>query len=686
MSAKWRDHWLRWDFLVVALAFLLAIPAERGERFAALEVQFDAFRHLLRTHVEFDERILFVNTDEEFFDRYGSWPLRRVDLARIAANLDRLGARTVALDVLMDFPSAYGEDEPTAAILAEIDDVLLVSQGVVEDGEMVEINRPVPVLDAAARTGYTNLQSASFLVETMSRLTLYPDAARFDDGWPFAVQALSLYLDQPPSYADGVLAIGDDIRVPLDRFDAFLIDFPSVDRGETSIGASITLGAWDVLNLDQLPADEVEELRAWVEDRLVLVGDTSEVSHDYFDTPIGSVYGVELIGATINTLMQNAPLRPAGFALEIGVTLLMAALSLLTGLIAQPLPRLGATLVIWLSWFVAVFALYAAAGIALSVSYVLVAGAVANLAINARFYLQERSQKALIRDAFGQYLSPKVVAELVKDPDKLQLGGETRQMTAFFSDIAGFSTISEQLTPQELVSLLNEYLTLMCSIIADYDGTVDKFEGDAIMSFWGAPLRQLEHAKYACYAAIDMDKNLAEYRARLEAQGRPLLRVRMGMNSGDMLVGNMGSQQRMDYTVMGDAVNLASRLEGANKFYGTWMMISEFTQALAGEHLDVRELDRIRVVGKREAVTVFELLDRRGSVTGKRADVVEAYLRGIEAWKQMNFAGALRNFMHALELDPFDGPSKTYVERCEAYLLHPPAEDWDGVWQLDSKG
>ncbi|MBF0194909.1 MAG: adenylate/guanylate cyclase domain-containing protein [Magnetococcales bacterium] len=303
-------------------------------------------------------------------------------------------------------------------------------------------------------------------------------------------------------------------------------------------------------------------------------------------------------------------------------------------------------------------------------------------------YVSREQRKAgkFIKGAFSRYLSPHVVDILIKNPDKLSLGGEQRQMTAFFSDIAGFSSISEKLTPEELVGLLNEYLTAMCDIIAKHHGTVDKFEGDAIIAFWGAPLNQPNHATLACRAAIDMKKHLASMRVRLKNEGRPELMVRMGLNSGPMVVGNMGSKQRMDYTIMGDAVNLAARLEGANKFYKSDLMISDATYNLAKNDVDVRKLDVVRVIGKKEPVTIYQLLDNKGEVVGNHADLITRFNAGLVDYKKRDYANAANKFQHALEIDKMDGPSQTYFLRCQEYITTPPATDWDGVFQFTAKG
>jgi adenylate cyclase len=226
----------------------------------------------------------------------------------------------------------------------------------------------------------------------------------------------------------------------------------------------------------------------------------------------------------------------------------------------------------------------------------------------------------------------------------------------------------------------------MCDIISNYNGTVDKFEGDAIIAFWGAPLDQPAHAKLACFATLDMQKRLEEMRKQFREEERPQLFVRMGINSGPIVVGNMGSSQRMDYTIMGDAVNLAARLEGANKFYKTYTMISEFTYAQAGEFLDARPTDIIRVVGRKEPVTVYEALARKNQLSGDKALVVESYLQGYECYHNHDFAAAAPFFEKALEIDDEDGPSAEYLKRCKAFKLQPPEKDWDGVHTLTEKG
>ncbi|MBF0462008.1 MAG: adenylate/guanylate cyclase domain-containing protein [Magnetococcales bacterium] len=683
----------RYDLFATVILFLLAIPAQNYEAFGLLEEQTISFRHLLRMSWAKPEQtrfskdaIVLVNTDEKFFKEYGSFPLRRTDVGKIAENLRTLGARVVAIDLLMDFPSSYGEDPSTAESLRRAGNVMVVSQAEFHNQTFVKLNEATPVLREVTKNGYTNIGSQSAIVTSLSRLKVYASIAEQIHVWPFSVQALAMYLGVEPQLENNVLKLGKEIAVPLDQTGSFHIDFPALPAGNRFLSQSAGLSALDFLNIEKLDDDERMELSAWVKDKLVLLGDTSEVSHDWFDTPVGMVYGVEIIADSIHTLLRNAPLRPADHQLETRILLSLMVIMLLTSLVARPAIRFLVSFLTILGIVIAGTFFYVQQGLVLSMSYGLTAVVLSFLIIGFRYYLLEMSQKKMIKGAFGQYLSPKVVEILVKDPTKLSLGGESREMTAFFSDVAGFSTISEKLTPEELVQLLNEYLTAMCDIIARYDGTVDKFEGDAIIAFWGAPLDQPDHAVLACYACIDMAKHMVQMREKLRAENRPPMTVRMGVNSGRMVVGNMGSKQRMDYTIMGDAVNLAARLEGANKFYSSGTMISDATYQPAKDFIEARELDVVRVVGKNEPVTIYQLLDRKGALDPTMTEIVARYNHAREAYKAKDFATALQRFEKILELDPKDGPGLAYIARCKEYLENPPPADWDGVFQFTSKG
>lgn len=683
------------DMWITLVLFLLMIPAERMELFSSLENWLLGNRHIVRlntlepekTQFSYDE-IVIVDTEETFFDEYGSWPLKRADIAKLTTNLKRLGAKVIALDMLMDFPNGYDEDPILAEAMQNTGNTIVVAQ--LEfggDGKFIEVNYPTEILKAAAESGYTN---HTLIGNKLSRVRFFPQEIKDHNVWPFAIKTLAMYKGVEPQLENGQLTIGD-ISVPLDPFNDLWVDFPSLPPMATFLAKDTPAGisaAEILLELEDIPDDEwdeeTEDLQELISGKIVLVGDTSEVSHDIFSSPIGEVYGIEFLADTIMTLMKNAPIRPASSQNEMLVLLILFICFVIVALIPKYENLLFLLIIAAYAGF-GVFS-YVYYGVAFSMSYALIACVLSTGTINLYLFMMERKQKGFIKGAFSQYLSPTVIDQIVENPEMLQLGGERREMTPFFSDIQGFSTISEGLTPEELVQLLNEYLTAMCDIISSHQGTIDKFEGDAIIAFWGAPLDLPNHATVACHATIEMQRRGEELRKMLREQSRPLLFTRMGLNSGPVVVGNMGSAERMDYTMMGDVVNLAARLEGANKFYKTFSMISGSTYELAKDDIDSRQLDIIRVVGKNEPVPVHELLARKNETSGEMSGVVEQYMKGLKLYKDRNFKDAIAEFEKVLSIDSEDGPSQTYIKRCGMFLESPPEKDWDGVFTFTEKG
>ena len=684
---------LRYDLIGVVFFFLLAMLLEYREAFSLIEDETLSYRQILRTHYgdEFftspSEDVVIVFTDEEFYSEYDKYPLRRTDLSTIILRLQDMGASVVAIDMLLDFNSAYGEDPTLEDALAETGNVLLVSQAEIEEGEYLGLNTAIDRFNDVTDQGYSNIASNSAISESIVRLRIHKEMVNLYDSWPFAVKAVSMSRDEEPELVNGVLSIGPEIEVQLDQFDEMYIDYPylpGVSDRVSSLHEIIGISASDLLFVDD--EEELEDLAYLVVGKIALIGEVAEVAHDQFETPVGNVFGVEVIANSISTIIKNGPLKAASLGTELLVGFLLLAVFLCTRMIQAPLPRNSISIAVLVLFVLFTTYTYISFGLVFSISYLFIASVFSIIVINMRFYISEMGQKTMIREMFGQYLSPKVVENLVDDPSKIQLGGEEREMTAFFSDIRGFSTISERLTPSELVQVLNDYLTDMCDIILAAEGTVDKFEGDSIMAFWGAPTRQADHAKRACFAAIEMNDRLIELRARALEQGVTPLVVRMGMNTGTMVVGNMGSKQRMNYTIMGDAVNLASRLEGANKAYGSGMMISESTYRFCEADVDVRELDRITVVGKSEPVTVYQLLNRKNQTSDAEADLVDQFSKGLELYKAGDFQRAKSEFSACLEIFADDGPAQTYISRCQAFTDNPPGADWDGVYRLTEKG
>ena len=396
----------RWDVFATLIFFLLTIPAERYEIFSLVEDQTISFRHILRASLgdpaitQLRDDIMIVSLDEALYEEYGSFPFRRTDLGVIAQRLSQFGASVVTMDFLMDFRSSYGEDEPTAAMFADADNVLLVSYANFTDGKFVGISYPNEVLNASAKTGYSNLQPTSAIVDNLARLRVHKEITNNKDGWPLAIQAVAMFKGVTPQLDNNTLVLGD-LRVPLDQFGDLYIDFPRLDSGTRYLSqGQAGFSALEILDLEDPSEDEIEEYNYTFADKIVLVGDTWEVTHDKFNTPVGPVYGVEIIADTINTLLNGAPLRPASIATEAATTGLLLLALLLTSLVRSLSVRFLAMVIVFFGYLAGVAALYIYSGLVISIAYAFVAGMACTIMIGLRLYvLSEQSQVASAADS-----------------------------------------------------------------------------------------------------------------------------------------------------------------------------------------------------------------------------------------------------------------------------------------------
>jgi class 3 adenylate cyclase/ActR/RegA family two-component response regulator len=293
-----------------------------------------------------------------------------------------------------------------------------------------------------------------------------------------------------------------------------------------------------------------------------------------------------------------------------------------------------------------------------------------------------------LQQAFSRYLSPVLVNEIIQDPSKLNLGGEKREMTAIFTDIQGFVRISEQLEPSRLVSLLNLYLSTMSTIITNNFGTIDKYVGDAIIAFFGAPLHQENHAALACRSALQIKEAEKDLNRRIAEEGLSPLPIftRIGINTGPMIVGNMGSENKLDYTITGNAVNLAARLEGANKEYPTGgILISEYTKKAIGDEFLCRSLDRVRLVGISSPLRLYGITGFREKASAAEIDRLGAWEKAVELFEKRQFEKAADIFSPLAAEGADKGMAKVYLDRCRDFIAAPPPENWDGVNNLSRK-
>ena len=396
--------------------------------------------------------------------------------------------------------------------------------------------------------------------------------------------------------------------------------------------------------------------------------------------------GVEIHAQAAAALLARRFLHPAPrpvqyawtAALAVAAVLGLAWLRALRGALAAAVIAAAAVAAAWLCFAHAGLWLWTVAPV-LSVSLAW-AGSTAVLVTD------EALEKTRIRRMFQQYLPPAVVQELIHRPELLALGGEERVATVLFSDVKGFSRVAEGLAPAQLVALLNEYLTAMTDVVVEAGGVIDKYLGDALMAEFGVPVPVADHAERGCRAALRMRDELRRLRADWELRGMPALHARIGINTGRVLVGNLGSYRMMDYTCMGDQVNLASRMEGANKEYGTEILVSEFTWREVEAHFVAREIDRVRVPGRHEPVGVYELISVRGdAVDDDAAALISGFAEALALCRARDFGAALEAFETLAERYPEDGPTAVYLERCRKNAIAPPPLDWDGVYQLASK-
>lgn len=290
-------------------------------------------------------------------------------------------------------------------------------------------------------------------------------------------------------------------------------------------------------------------------------------------------------------------------------------------------------------------------------------------------YVGVEKKRRYLRKAFSLYLSPQVAKKMLEDPEKLRLGGQRVFATVLFSDLAGFTEMSERLEPEEVVSILTRCSTEMTKIIFKYNGTLDKFIGDAIMAVWGAPADDEEQASHACLAALEMQRMMKGLSNKINIPGYRLS-MRIGINTGAVMAGNMGSEERFDFTVIGDNVNIASRLENLNKTYGTEIIISESTLGRMDQKLTLRELDSVRVKGKKQVLKIYELMD------GSRNSYIDLFEKGLHLYQEGHFSAARENFREALEINSGDKPSQLFIERCDD-LINSPRETWTGVWDFE---
>lgn len=611
------------------------------------------------------------------------YPWDRRLQARLVDNLSRAGARLIVFDVLFTETRDPADNVEFAEAIRRAGNVILSGQLEVEKlregmGEVTRLVPPIPEL-AEAAWGWGLAAAYSDTDDGVRRYrTVTPDEA--GDLSSLGIQVIKAMHGLPPDLAverTKERASFGGFEIPLyDRFN-FLINYrgPAGCFHRYSYSNVLDDEAFDLPNYES----DTDVFDMWLakdvfKDKIVLVGYTGSALHDFVRTPFFTqggervlTPGVEMHAHAVETILAGDYIfRPVAKSQWFRPLLALLWAVLVCSLAARVgvLTGLGLTLALSAAEVGLAFWLFEAHRFWLDIVSPVMATTLAYSIETTWTVVREQRDKRMIRAMFAHYVPEKLVNEIIRRPDQLMLGGEERELTVLFSDVEGFTTISEQMRPRELANHLNSYLTEMSDVVLQNEGIIDKFEGDAIMAEFGAPVHFPDHAAHACRAALGMQSKLIELARVWEAEGLHPWRARVGIHTGNVIVGNMGSRELFDYTVIGDNVNLGARLETANKIYGTRIMISEATWKQTGEEFLVRELDDIVVKGKTKPVKVYELVAARASgVPPERERLLRLYAQGMEAAAAGNLDSAIAAFRGVVELDPGDGPSHYHLKR-----------------------
>ncbi|MFA6446978.1 MAG: adenylate/guanylate cyclase domain-containing protein [Patescibacteria group bacterium] len=613
-----------------------------------------------------DPRVVIIAIDDAAMARLGRWPWARSVHAQVIEKISQAQPLAIGYDVNFPETSDQANDAALASAIQAAGKVVLPAELTLSITRNVITYDPSKVLMpisqiavAAAGIGHVNTpQDVDGVVRRVPVIASSPDGSKLKS---FEIRLTEL------------AGIAVDPNQALDSLGRIIIHY--VNAPEKGFP---TYSAADLMD-DKVQASALK-------DRIVMVGATAADLHDdqlvptSFNQPMS---GVEIHSSILDTLLKGNYLREVpGWALFVYLVLLGALLGLVLPKL-RPRYSIPLVIVVWLANLIGAFYAFDRGWI-MDVLWPTILLLVGFGAVTLERRVASEQQKREIKNAFSRYVSSSVVNSILSDMSKLHLGGERRRMTVLFSDIRGFTTISEGLKPEKMVEIMNIYLSRMTNIVFKYDGVLDKYIGDAVMAFWNAPLDQTDHAKRAVQTGLDMLAELKEMNAA-KAFGDLEIKIGVGVNTGDMVVGNMGSEERFDYTVIGDSVNLGSRMEALTKEYGVAMLISESTKdALNGGFL-LRLVDLVAVKGKKVPVKMYEVIKKTAKATQQDKDLVAQYEDAIKDYFAKDFSSAIQKIQSLLQKYPTDGPSKTLLERAQHFQSNPPPADWDGAWVMTKK-
>ncbi|GAB6282365.1 MAG: adenylate/guanylate cyclase domain-containing protein [Ignavibacterium sp.] len=689
-------------------------------------------------------QIIIVEINQDTYDGipapFNSWPWPRSYFAKVINNLNNAGAKVIGIDLLMSNPDKFSSQNDSIlfniikknknVVVAGKIETSLESNRIFQTNEDVNVQIIQPnyqikkynenygniFYKADNSIGLVNMNADNDGVHRRYLPFIYSSVT--ENRIPtFAFSILNKYYNLPNNY----ISINqkkyfyfNNKKIPKYDNNSILINF---------YGSSRTFPYYNFLDIlddnEFTTNDELqlkEQINTWsneeygllhsniFKDKIILIGSTLPEDKDIIPISFAQglkkgdnqIYGVEFHANMIQNVLSNNFITKENKLTEIILIFILTILSFYfssflkeiktdLGLLIEALNIL---LIIIFVFILRMFSFYlfnnfdylfilTSPSLGIAVGYVV---------STAYHFISERQQKSLVKGMFSQYVDSSIVDELIKNPDKLKLGGERKILTVLFSDIEDFSTFSEKMNPEELVSFLNEYFSEMSKIIFENKGTLNKFIGDGILTFWGAPIYISEHAYFACKSALEMQRKLTILRNIWIKQNKPEIKIRIGINTGNMIIGNIGGLKKFDYTIMGDNVNIASRLENANKEYKSQILISESTYELVKEKFIIRELDLIIVKGKTKPLRIYELIGfQNDPISEEKIKSLNYFTEGLIHYRKKNFSEALELFQKCNSNNCEDEPSKIYIERCKYFLKNPPDKNWNGVFIFQSK-
>lgn len=658
-------------------------------------------RFRIRGPVKPDKDVVVVAIDHKSIKEIGRWPWSREVTGKLIENLaDYYGTKVTALDIVFSEPQNSVADNALAASVKKSGNVVMgyffrEEQNEINKESLVQLENAklklVKIADGVQSIPIPEFPSLDINIPQIGANALdfgFFNARPDGDGLYRRSILLLLYNgDMYPSLSLKALRhyLGSDIMLDVrqwgvDSMQVGSMRIPSREDGTMALnfygraGSFLTVSASDII-AKRLPNDLLKG-------KIAFVGATEVGIYDLRPTPFDATLpGIELHATMAANALEKRFLLYDSMTQIMEITCIFL-LPILLGIFLAFAPGTFAGLGI-MALFTGAFGLF---------NYFMFASVFRDMTIIYPFagiaftYLGGEAWRNLVverkgrhlKKAFSSYVSPDLVKQIEKDPDKLVLGGEQRELSILFSDIRGFTTVSESLTPPDLVKLLNEYLSPMTRIVLEERGTLDKFIGDAVMALFNAPLDVPEHATYACTAAVRMMDELKLLNVGFAERGMHTLDIGIGINTGPAVVGNMGADIRFDYTAIGDSVNLASRLESLNKYYGSHILVSEDTKKLVNDSRFIfREVDRVKVKGKHLPVVMYELMI-------SNIDILPRFEAALQKYRSQDFKGAKSDFDELASVCD-DGTSRLYAVRCDEYIASPPPSDWDGVYVAKSK-